>query len=275
MLRSVVFLGSLSLACSAELDITLGPDAGGDVVLDVTLDNATLDAAAQDGADAGPCPATMAHVVTEAGAFCVDLFEGAIATKDGGVWPHGKPVDGVDASDLLAIPADHLTPQGYISQVQAQAACARSGKRLCTLPEWTAACRGRPSHDYVYPYGNAYQSGTCNEGKPSPIVTLFGPNPTYSNQELNDPRCDELEGGLAKGGEYAKCVSSYGAFDMHGNLHEWIDDSPNGDVTRGSFMGGFFVDAKLNGPGCTYRTTAHAKTYHDYSTGFRCCKDAL
>jgi hypothetical protein len=40
-------------------------------------------------------------------------------------------------------------------------------------------------------------------------------------------------------------------------------------------MGGFFVDAKLNGPGCTYRTTAHAKTYHDYSTGFRCCKDAL
>ena len=33
------------------------------------------------------------------------------------------------------------------------------------------------------------------------------------------------------------------------------------------------VDAKINGPGCEYRTTAHAPSYYDYSTGFRCCAD--
>jgi hypothetical protein len=39
-------------------------------------------------------------------------------------------------------------------------------------------------------------------------------------------------------------------------------------------MGGFFMDTHLNGEGCDYRTTAHDFSYHDYSTGFRCCADA-
>jgi len=152
--------------------------------------------------------------------------------------------------------------------------CAHSNKRLCTLAEWTAACRGQPQEDYVYPYGNTYDPTACNEGRQSPIIRLFGPTPTYSNQELNDPRCDQLDAGLARGGDYPKCKSLYGAFDMHGNLHEWIDDTPDPtNPTHGSFMGGFFVDATINRPGCEYRTTAHAKTYHDYSTGFRCCAD--
>jgi sulfatase modifying factor 1 len=52
---------------------------------------------------------------------------------------------------------------------------------------------------------------------------------------------------------------------MHGNPHEWVAD------TSGIFRGGFYADASLNGPGCTYRTTAYTLGYHDYSTGFRCC----
>jgi 5-methylcytosine-specific restriction endonuclease McrA len=35
--------------------------------------------------------------------------------------------------------------------------------------------------------------------------------------------------------------------------------------------GGYYLDTKLNGRGCDYVTTAHAKSYYDYSTGFRCC----
>lgn len=237
---------------------------------------------ASDGGDAaeggGPCPAGMAFVEAADGGVCVDLFEGALVVRgeDGGesAWPFYDSLDAVDASAIRAVPANGIYPQGYISQVQATAACARSGKRLCILEEWTAACRGEPEHDYVYPYGDTYDPSACNEGRESPIVRLFGPNPTYSNQELNDPACDQLDAGLARGGAYTKCVSTYGAFDMHGNLHEWIDDSPDpNDTTKGSFMGGFFVDAKINGAGCGYRTTAHAKTYHDYSTGFRCCAD--
>jgi hypothetical protein len=232
-----------------------------------------------DGADARPCDDDMALVALEAGVVCVDLYEGALRVRDpdGGeeAWPWYQPVDDLDAGAVRAVPAHGIFPQGYISEVQAAAACAASGKRLCTLEEWTAACRGRPAHDYVYPYGDTYEAGRCNEGDESPIVRLFGPTPSYSAAELNDPRCDQLDGGLARGGSYAGCASAYGAFDMHGNLHEWVDDTPVATEPQlGSFVGGYFVDAKLNGPGCEYRTTAHEKAYHDYSTGFRCCKGA-
>ena len=40
------------------------------------------------------------------------------------------------------------------------------------------------------------------------------------------------------------------------------------------FRGGFYGDAEINGKGCLYVTSAHEPTYHDYSTGFRCCRDA-
>ena len=52
---------------------------------------------------------------------------------------------------------------------------------------------------------------------------------------------------------------------MVGNVHEWADD--------GAFHGGYYLDTKINGEGCDYTTTAHAKIYYDYSTGFRCCAD--
>lgn len=255
------------VACS---DASMMGDEGGVVMESGASDTFSFDA--MTAMDAGPCPQEMALVTIDGGRVCVDRWEGALVTNDGGAWPYFEDVDGIDGG-VRAVVANGIHPQGYISQVQATAACVRSNKRLCTLEEWSAACRGRPMHDYVYPYGNTYDPSACNEGKQSPIVRLY-PNPTYSYQELNDPRCDQLDAGLANGGEYTKCVSTYGVYDMHGNIHEWIDDSPNGDPSKGSFMGGFFVDAKLNGPGCSYRTTAHAKTYHDYSTGFRCCKNA-
>jgi formylglycine-generating enzyme required for sulfatase activity len=62
------------------------------------------------------------------------------------------------------------------------------------------------------------------------------------------------------------CVTPDGIFDLHGNLNEWIDDP------AGTLKGGSYADAKINGNGCLYKTTAHPTSYHDYSTGFRCCK---
>ena len=53
---------------------------------------------------------------------------------------------------------------------------------------------------------------------------------------------------------------------MVGNLHEWTS------ATNATFRGGYYLDTKINGEGCNYKTTAHGAKYRDYSTGFRCCK---
>ena len=39
----------------------------------------------------------------------------------------------------------------------------------------------------------------------------------------------------------------------------------------GTFRGGYYVEAKMNGHGCDYVTTRHDAIYWDYSIGFRCC----
>lgn len=79
----------------------------------------------------------------------------------------------------------------------------------------------------------------------------------------------QLPNSLAKTGSLPGCVSAEGVFDLVGNLHEWTADP------AGTFRGGFYVDTKLNGPGCLYATTAHTLGHWDYSTGFRCCAEPL
>ena len=225
----------------------------------------------------GPCGAGMALVTYgDGGVVCVDRFEAAtvVVAPDGGTAPHpyDQPVDGVgNGLTIAAVVADGIKPQGYISEVQAAAACANAGKRLCTLAEWLGACQG-PS-GFTYPYGNTYVAGACNEGRATnPVNDCFGNGSnvfTYAN--MNSSCCDDQPNTVAPGGSFTQCVSHFGIYDLHGNLHEWIATSAS--TGNGIFKGGFFVDAKLNGPGCLYATTAHAQSYHDYSTGFRCCAD--
>jgi hypothetical protein len=199
--------------------------------------------------------------------FCVDRWEAQVEVEEGGAWKLHSPyevLDGVSGA-LRARSAPGVVPQGYISGVQARAACEGAGKRLCTRAEFRRACQG--PDETTYPYGEVYQEGVCNEGRAThPIVELFGNGPgVFNSKNMNDPAVNQLPDSLAPTGAYAQCVSAEGAFDMHGNLHEWVDED------EGTFCGGFYVDAKLNGPGCLYTTTAHAIGYHDYSTGFRCC----
>lgn len=211
----------------------------------------TSGATGDTAAPEGPCPPEMADVD---GIVCVDRWEAYL----GGWSPYEVPSDGVAVAEAGAI------PQGYISGDVAADACAAAGKRLCTLDEWLLACAGAAGR--VYPYGDVYVPGACNEGRAvHPVVELFGAATDWSTSQMNDPRLNQLPDSLAASGAYADCVTPDGVYDLHGNLHEWIDDP------AGTFKGGFYVDATLNGPGCSYVTTAHTTDYHDYSTGFRCC----
>jgi formylglycine-generating enzyme required for sulfatase activity len=261
--RPFAFLGLLSAACGIGHAAQQAPSER----------EQTADApSARPASSVAPaCPFEMAQVK----AFCVDRYEAYVVEVDpqGSEKPH-SPYEPVTGLNVRAKAAAGVVPQAYISQVEAQAACANAGKRLCTEAEFTLACRG-PDESAKYPYGGAARRpGVCNEGKGSSMPRFFGRNSlAWTLANFNDPRLNQWPGGLAKTGEHAECVSPYGVYDAVGNLHEWGADPPD-ERKRGRFRGGFYGDAEVNGPGCSYVTRAHGVRYHDYSTGFRCCADA-
>ncbi len=213
-----------------------------------------------------PCGPQMALV---ADSFCIDRFEAALEEEiSPGVWQPASPYLTIGDRVVRAVPAAGVVPQGYISGAEAAEACALAGKRLCSSAEWLQACRG--PEEQLFPYGSTHLAGACNDDYSGghPVVDFFGTNEgIWDGGHMNDPGINQQEGTVAAGGVFAECLSAWGVYDLHGNLHEWVDDA------TGVFRGGFYADASINGAGCTYKTGAHAPAYHDYSTGFRCCSD--
>jgi hypothetical protein len=212
------------------------------------------------------CPAEMANIENR---FCIDRWEASLVE----VMPDGRdmpwPAFGAieDGHMLRAVSAPNVYPQAYISGAQAARACAGAGKRLCAPVEWRKACMG--PQQTTFGYGNERETGRCNDTGYSPMLRLY-PQVAQSwtfvgMTEMNDARLNQLEQTLSPTGSHDRCTNEYGVFDMVGNLHEWTND-PNG-----TFQGGYYLDTHKNGDGCSYRTVAHEFTYHDYSTGFRCC----
>jgi hypothetical protein len=212
------------------------------------------------------CPENMALV---AGQFCMDRYEAStvlLDDQDRVIGPH-SPYEVVSDKRVRAVSKPGVQPQGYISQTQAAAACRLAGKRLCTDKEWTTACKGADRWDY--PYGPTHEPDRCNDHE-RPGLWKNGalPHSSFQNfDQLNDPLMNQLYG-LAKSGSFSGCKTREGIFDLIGNLYEWTADP------SGTFRGGYYRNKREAGPSCTYATDTHAPTYHDYSTGFRCCAEA-
>jgi formylglycine-generating enzyme required for sulfatase activity len=226
--------------------------------------------------------------------FCIDLFEAELVAPgpDGALvtLPHNhRPPPGARI-EARALP--DVMPQAYVSRVEAAAACANAGKRLCSMGEWRRACEG--PRGWHWPYGGHAVAGRCNHNKDHLLSLRYGPDARRwkYDEQFNDPELDVAPGFLAKTGAYAGCSTPEGVHDLVGNLHEWVSDMVDAelveklqaeDVERrtqpwkegnGVFMGGFFSTADQHGPGCTFTTIAHEPSYHDYSIGFRCCAAA-
>lgn len=217
------------------------------------------------GAGSAGCPAGMAKIE----AFCIDRWEAHLQVQTAkGDFAPWSPYVNPGSQVVRAATAAGSVPQGHVSGVQASAACALAGKRLCNNSEWLRACRG-PSA-WSYPYGSTLALGTCNDHRSvHPAVELYGTAASWIYSKLDNACLNQLPNSLAKTGSFAGCVSAEGVFDLVGNLHEWTADP------AGTFRGGFYGDTKLNGPGCLYATTAHTLGHWDYSTGFRCCAEPL
>lgn len=131
------------------------------------------------------------------------------------------------AGDIYAASLPSVMPSASITWFQAQEACANAGKRLPTSSEWQVGANGTPDP------GADDGVRDCN---------------TFSSLAV------------APTGSRGNCVSSRGAFDMVGNLFEWVADwVPQATACPG--WGGFSDDnmclsgasTTASGPGALLR----------------------
>lgn len=214
------------------------------------------------------CPAGMVAILKK---FCIDRYEAStVEVLSGGRTRRHSPYAPVDGIKVKAVSKRGVVPQAYISRNEAEEACHNAGKRLCSDDEWLFACKGkRPT---LWPYGTDHKDGYCNDAAVSSFNHYYGVSgaepekSAYTWANMNDPRLNQLKGSLSPTGKFRRCKNAFGVHDMVGNLHEWTASR------SGTFRGGYYLDTHINGEGCEYKTTAHDAKYHDYSTGFRCCK---
>lgn len=95
-------------------------------------------------------------------------------------------------NDVFALSLPQVLPSAQVSWFQALAACKNSRKRLPSNAEWQAAALGTPDP------GPDDGTTSCNVGGVDAVATLTGSR--------------------------SGCASADGAFDMVGNLYEWVAD---------------------------------------------------
>jgi hypothetical protein len=171
------------------------------------------------------------------------------------------------SDDIYAVSLPGVRPSAFVTWFQAEEACANSGKRLPTNAEWQVAANGTPDP---------------------------GPDDHATSCTTDDPN------GATPTGSRIACVSARGAFDMVGNVAEWVadwiprsttcsgwgafsdddmcvagaNDSPPGpgiEAGPGALLrGGFFFLAGASGPLSVIGTVSPIRSQAFF--GFRCAR---
>ncbi len=193
------------------------------------------------------CPDEMVPVEN---LFCIDIYEASRADA-------AETFPGTDNdSPPQSVPG--VMPWLGISQADAQAACEKAGKRLCTPDEWYQSCRGPDGT--TYSYGASYNPATCNgidtfcDGG---AVTGCGNEEAYSHT---------YNFKLTPTGQFSGCTNEYGVLDINGNVWEW-DSDPSGRGRGGAYN---CSDSELLHR-CDF-LKVDAGPNPSSNIGFRCCK---
>ena len=101
-------------------------------------------------------------------------------------------------------------PVIYVNWDMANSFCQWRNARLPTEAEWEKAARG--TNHQIYPWGNDFSENRAN------FCDKNCPN-DWANQNFNDGYA-----GTSPVGSFPLGQSSFGVFDMVGNVYEWVND---------------------------------------------------
>jgi serine/threonine protein kinase len=138
--------------------------------------------------------------------------------------------------DVYEYPGGKTIPRTAVSFDEAGDLCRMRGERLCTDLEWERACRGKSGASF--PYGAAFEPDRCN---------------VRGNW-----------GEIAPAGSFKDCKSASGAYDMSGNVAEWVTAKGQPAQKGGS--------AQTGQPAARCSNTVKNGTPGVF-VGFRCCAD--
>jgi len=150
----------------------------------------------------GPCPENMVLVDGAESDFCIDKYEVSAGDKCAYADPSNEKESNLNLNNpnCQAVSAFGAVPWRNLTQIQAVNLCAKAGKRLPTSEEWFAAALGTPDDS------QGWGANDCQVSNNWPSQ----PGPTGSGKD---------------------CFSYAGAFDMIGNVWEWV----KGEVADGSY----------------------------------------
>ena len=209
----------------------------------------------------GACPQTTTDKITRLKvpqtSVCIDAYEASLIADKGtqsvvlgsveadyGSCPAADGTSGSCTYSLSVQAQEGIRASRYLNWPRAAELCRLAGARLCSVREWQTACGGPAA--LAYPYGTAYKAAVCVD---SSYFTGTNPLPQIK--------------GLA-----ASCETGGGAFDMVGNVEEWLEDSD-----------GFSDGHYIAGGSCNTQNASCKTLIRDYGSngaaqrGVRCCQD--
>lgn len=147
------------------------------------------------------CPEGMTLVTSSERQFCIDRYEVSPGAGCFYTAPENPRESLLNLREAGCVPVSRagVVPWRYLSQMHAVEACAKAGKRLPTALEWHRASIGTPED---------HTSCVLEHSEPAPAPT----------------------------GSRGSCVSTAGAFDMVGNVWEWVDEEVVDGVWQGKTL---------------------------------------
>lgn len=161
-------------------------------------------------------------------------------------------------------------PRVLVSWAEARAACESHGKRLCDDDEWLFACEGEAMLPYVYGY--ARDQTACVIDRPY-VSRPREPFPQWDDCMASETcrrafdKLDQRE----PSGAFARCISPFGAYDMNGNVNEWVNLPGESYPKRSGLKGGWWGPVRDR---CRPTVRFHDESDWGYEIGFRCCAEA-